>query len=315
MGRQLNLGASVLMKQRPPSTARIGRFFGLVLPALIILLVGIIAILGFLVYKISYPGEVPESVDPSHYLLPSLEVSIPAGKGGDIPGWWIPGLKGAPGIILAPGYGMCRSDALSLAVALHENGFNILIYDQRGSGASPRGASTLGLYESADMTGAVQFLQGRPESNLKRIGIWGVDVGALAALKATANFPEIRAIVADSVFQSPSDFLSDRIEEDFGLNNRILQIGCYQLFRLSHVFGSLSSSDELPMQALSDRNILFIKGENRKRLGYLTTNIYNEIKPHKEMISFKTARVHAMSGEDLKSYDRQVANFFHLNLQ
>ena len=26
----------------------------------------------------------------------------------EIPGWWIPGLKGAPGIILAPGYGMAR---------------------------------------------------------------------------------------------------------------------------------------------------------------------------------------------------------------
>jgi hypothetical protein len=33
------------------------------------------------------------------------------------------------------------------------------------------------------------------------------------------------------------------------------------------------------------------------------------------MVSFKTARIHSMSGEDLKSYDRQVTSFFLLHLQ
>jgi hypothetical protein len=37
--------------------------------------------------------------------------------------------------------------------------------------------------------------------------------------------------------------------------------------------------------------------------------------PQKELISFKMARIHSMSGEDLKNYDRQVVNFFHLNLR
>jgi hypothetical protein len=61
--------------------------------------------------------------------------------------------------------------------------------------------------------------------------------------------------------------------------------------------------------------ILFIKGENRKGLAERTTVIYDKIQPQKEMISFRSARTHAMSGEDLKNYDRQVTNFFHLNLQ
>jgi pimeloyl-ACP methyl ester carboxylesterase len=286
----------------------------LILPASIILVVGITAILGFLVYKITHPEAATEFVNPSHYLLPSLDVLISSSGRDEIPAWWIPGLKGAPGVILAPGYGMSRSDALSLAVPLHENEFNILIYDQRGNGDSPRGSSSLGLYEGSDMLDAVRFLQSRPESNPHRIGIWGVDIGALAALKVAAAAPHVRAIAADSPFQSPSDYMSYRIEEDFGLNNRLLQFGCYQLFRLSHIMGSLSSEDLISFQALSDRSILFIRGENRKKLGNLTTGIYDSIRPKKELISFKAARVHLMSGEDLRSYDRQVANFFHLNL-
>ncbi len=173
----------------------------MVFPAFAILLGGVVVILGVLVYKISYPERAQETVDPSHYLLPSLEVSIPTQDQLEIPGWWIPGLKGAPGIVLAPGYGMNRSDALSLAAALHEGGFNLLIYDQRGNGTNPRGASTLGLLESEDMLQAVRFLRNRPESNRSSMGIWGVDVSALAALKAAADCPEVRAIVADGAFE------------------------------------------------------------------------------------------------------------------
>ncbi|MBN1568379.1 MAG: hypothetical protein JXA73_11075 [Acidobacteria bacterium] len=303
------------MKQQAPEKVRIGKFFRTALPPFVILVVGICVILGFLVYKVSNPGAVPESVNPSHYLLPSLDVLVSSSNGDAIPAWWIPGLKEAPGIILAPGYGMNRSDALSLAVALHEKGFNQLIFDQRGSGAAPRGASGLGLSEIEDMAGAVQYMRKRPGSDGNKIGIWGVDVAALAALRAAADFREVRAIAVDSAFPSPSDFLSCKIEENFGINNRLVQFGCYQIFRLGHIPDSISTSSKLPLRQLSDRSVLFIKGENRGRLGQLTKSLYDAVRPQKELISFKAARIHLMSGEDLKNYDMQVANFFHLNLK
>jgi uncharacterized protein len=303
------------LKKNSRAKDQFGKYFKLIFPAIAILFVGLFIISTVFVYKISRPDVVLETVNPSHYLLPSLEIAAPGANGDLIYGWWIPGLKGAPGIVLAPGYGMNRSDALSLAVGLHNNGFNLFIFDQRGSVDSPREVSTLGLYETEDMLAAVRLLRERTEINRERIGIWGVDIGALAALKAAAQFPEIRAIAADSAFQSPSDFLSYRIEEEFGINNSLLQFGCYQVFRLFHLRGSRSANAELSLQALSDRSILFIKGENRRRLGSLTTDIYDALQPQKELISFKAARFHSMSGEDLRNYDRQVINFFHLNLR
>ncbi len=271
--------------------------------------------LALLVYKITHPGAVPEPVDPSYYMLPSLEVTIPSGGQRDILAWWIPGLKGAPGIILAPGYGMNRSDALSLAAALREKGFNLLVYDQRGSGASPRGASTLGLREAEDMARVLAFLRSKPESNPSSIGIWGVDVGARAALKAAASVPEVRAIAADGAFEFPSDFMRFRIHEDFGLNSRVLQLACGRIFGLWHASGSPPWDEPLPIEALRDRAILFIKGENREELGRLTAALYGRVRPRKEMISLKAARVRLLAGEDLRNYDRQVTNFFGLNLK
>jgi len=89
------------MNRRLASKVQIGRFLKTILPAAAILIAGILGLFGFLVYRISNPGAVPEHVNPSHFLLPSLELSIPSGDGAEIQSWWIPGLKGAPGIVLA----------------------------------------------------------------------------------------------------------------------------------------------------------------------------------------------------------------------
>jgi pimeloyl-ACP methyl ester carboxylesterase len=251
---------------------------------------------------------------PAFYLLPFLEISIPTQDGKELPGWWIPGLRGAPGIILAPGYGMNRADGLSLASILHESGFNLLLYDQRGNSQSRKYASTLGLKEAGDMLQAIQLVQKRPESDPANLGVWGVDIGAYSALQASAECKEVRAIVADGAYEFVADFLGDRISEDFGIDSRLICLSSFQVFRLAHLLDKPSANSELPLQQISDREILFIKGENRKGLADLTAAIYDKIQPQKEMISFKAARTHLMSGEDLRSYDRQVASFFRLNL-
>jgi pimeloyl-ACP methyl ester carboxylesterase len=303
------------MKRRLPAWIGVDRFFRTLLPAAAILLAGILALFGFLVYTVAHPAAIPEPVNPSYYLLPSLEIVFSSSDRPNIPGWWIPGLRGAPGIVLSPGYGMSRSDTLSLAAVLHGSGFNLLIYEQRGVGTSPRKPSTLGLYETDDLLQAIQFLKSRPESNRARLGIWGVDVGAFAALRASASVPEAQVIAVDGAFESPYDFLDLRISEDFGLNYPILKFGCRQVFGLLHLGAASALNAQLPLQALSNRVILFIEGENRRGLGLLTSALYKKIQPQKELISFKTSRIHMMSGEDLKSYDRQVANFFSVYLQ
>ncbi len=307
--------SSDLMKRRQQVQTQIGRFLRIIFPAASIVVAGSLVLFVVLVYKITHPGAVSEPITPSDYFLPSREVLILPADGAKIPGWWIPGSKGSPGIILAPGYGMSRSDALSLANALHEKGFNILIYSQRGNGASSQESSTLGLYETGDMLEALRLMQAQPEAKEGPLGIWGVDIGAFAALKAAASMTVVRAIAVDGIFASPADFLNLRIVEDFGMDNWFLRFGCRQIFRLAHIASQAPIDEKLALEALSDRTILFIKGENRERLGRLTAALYEEIRPQKEMVSLKAARVHLMGGEELRSYDRQVTNFFHLNLQ
>ena len=65
----------------------------MVLPGLGLLLGGVLIVLAIIVYRVTHPGPVAEPVNPSHYLLPSLDVTWPTRDGKEIPGWWIPGTK------------------------------------------------------------------------------------------------------------------------------------------------------------------------------------------------------------------------------
>jgi len=302
------------MPKRTSLNKRAGKLLNKILPAGIILAVAIIAGFGFLVYGLTHPGATPETVNPTHFMLPSLDVSW-SSSGGEIDGWLIPGLKGAPGIVLSPGYGMSRSDVLSLAAALRENGFNVLVYDQRGSGSSPRGSSSLGLREPDDLLAALDFLQSRPEVNRDRLGIWGVDVGARAALLAAATRPEVRAVAADSAFGSVVDFVNIRLRQKLHMSSAAFEFCSRQFLSLYLLALPSSMHGGIPLESLADRSILFIQGENRKELAGLTASLYDQLRPQKEMITLPVARVRLMGAEELKTYDRQVSNFFRLNLQ
>ena len=302
-----------MTKYRPAEKSQSGRFVRTMLPGILIVLVGFLVLFTILVYKVSYPGVSTEAVTPSQYILPHEDVLIPVKDGKTISAWWVPGQKGAPGIILATGYGMSRADALSMAVSLNQKSFNLLIFDQRGSGVNPRGISSLGLKETSDMADTVRFLKERPDSNPDRIGIWGVDASAFAALKTAGDFPEVQAIVADSPFLTVSDFLNYRLAEDFGISSKIIQFVCNKVFSLFYAFGSPSKDYTLPVRSLADKSILFIKGGTRAGMEALADAVYEAVEPRKEMYAI-VDRVHTMSGEILREYDLQVTTFFQLNL-
>jgi pimeloyl-ACP methyl ester carboxylesterase len=209
---------------------------------------------------------------------------------------------------------MSRAHALSLASALRQKGFHVLALDLRGCGAAPSGASSLGLMETDDLLSAIDFVKSQPGINSERLGIWGVDVGARAALAAAAARPEVRAIAVDSAFESVADFIDIRLAEDLGPAGRFAQLGCVYLFRAYASVTGVPREQPLPLEALADRSVLFVQGENRRELARLTEALYDRLKPRKEMISLSRSRSRRMSGEEMGSYDRQVSNFFQLNL-
>lgn len=304
------------MARRFRGRSREGGFLWKILPATLVLIAGVLGVLAFLTYRLINPPPAQESTNPSHYWMTWSDVTFPNRSGTMFPAWWIKGRKDAPAIVLAPGYAMSRSDVLSLASALNRQGqgYHALVYDQRGSGELPQGISCLGLCETDDLIRALDFVKRQPEVDAGRIGIWGVDIGGRAALRAAAAQPEVKALVVDSVFDSTADFIDYQNGESLGLNSRFLNFGCNALFQLLRLGLPVSRYERLELNRLSDRSVLLIEGDNRREFAQYTAALYGEIRPTKQLLRLPLARVRNMSGGEAESYDRQVVAFFSLNL-
>ncbi len=222
------------MSTPKPVNVQVRRFFGTVLPATLPLVCGFLLAFGILVYRLTHPGAVAELVNPSSFLLPSADATWSLRDGVQLKGWWIPGGKDEPAVILVPGILMNRSDALSLAASLHRKNFGVLTFDLRGRGAVPKGSCGLGLRETEDVLSAIDFVKSRANVDATRLGIWGVDVGARAALDAAARRPEVRAVAADSPYDTVGDFVRLRLAEDLGTASHLVEFACLHVLSRLH---------------------------------------------------------------------------------
>ncbi len=77
------------------------------------------AIAGFLVYRIVKPQRTGSEIDMNSFPGKPELVDFTVQDLGARHGWFFPGLRGAPTIILCHGYGSSRGELLTLVSALH----------------------------------------------------------------------------------------------------------------------------------------------------------------------------------------------------
>jgi fermentation-respiration switch protein FrsA (DUF1100 family) len=126
-------------------------------------------------------------------------VRFDATDGVRLSGWLTLATPRAPTILLVPGFKGDRAGMIPYARFLHAAGYNVLLYDSRGTGASS-GNFSLGLREVDDVLGAVRYLGRTQRVKNHRIGILGVSLGAGVAIVAAARSSRILATVADSAY-------------------------------------------------------------------------------------------------------------------
>jgi len=125
--------------------------------------------------------------------------------------WHIPGDPGAPPVLLCHDLGSTRSSLLGLALDLSRAGFPLLLFDFRGHGKSGGDGSTLGLEEKRDVLGAIDYITARKEYRGRPIGVYGVGMGAHAAVLAAADRRSIRVLVLDGLYPDPAFDLVRRV--------------------------------------------------------------------------------------------------------
>lgn len=129
------------------------------------------------------------------------DISFRADAETAIGGWlFLPeGAGPHPAITMSAGFGGTIHHGLEpFAVAFAEAGFAVLLHDHRGFGCSaglPR-QDVDPWRQIADWRRAISYLEGRPEVDAKRIGLWGTSYSGGHAIMLGASDRRLKAVVA-----------------------------------------------------------------------------------------------------------------------
>src|SRR5262250_3437345 len=172
-----------------------------------------LAIAGFLVYRIVKPQRTSSEINMNTFPGRPDAVQFSVSGLGSREGWFFPGLRGAPTIVLCHGYESSRGELLTLVSALQDHQYNVFVFDFAAHGANA-GITTLGYREADELRIAVDTLAARNDLDPARFGLWGYNLGAYAALREAENDKRIRALVLDSVYDEPDQMVKVGVERN-----------------------------------------------------------------------------------------------------
>jgi len=311
------------------------KIFKLLLPILIILLVALLVALASIVYGITRPPRRSHLVTPQGFAQISgtaraLKVSDETWRNRDdtaARGWLLRGSEGAPAVIFLHRYGGDRSLLFNLGMKVNEaTNFTVLWPDLRGHGLNPPVKWTsFGSSEGDDVLAALDFLRslkGERHSQLigERVGIYGVELGAYAAMRAATQDASVQVLVLDSVPQSPDELVNAAVLTNVGVNTGAILLPTRIATRL-YFLGRYDnkSSCELAV-ALGTPQVLLLAGADA---GYLrdSTKSLQRCFPNPQNLETKTDlpltgfTLPSATGEQGEGYDRPVIDFFVKNLR
>jgi len=141
----------------------------------------------------------PIQETPVNFGLDYQDVSVVTDDGLRLVGWFIPGERKAPILILhgSPGG---RQDSLVEAAYLAGAGFPVLLGAFRAHDQSEGEIISFGFHEQKDIMAWHRWLRAREEVNPDRIGIFGESMGGGAGIIYAAAHPEICCLAAASAF-------------------------------------------------------------------------------------------------------------------
>ncbi len=146
---------------------------------------------------------------PKSYNLDFRWIQFTSPDGILLKGWYVPAAAPRGGaargtIIYGHGHNRTRVEMLPEAVFAHGLGYNGLLFDLRHQGQSDGKITTLGYWERLDVEAAVHHAL-EEQKAARPIILWGVSMGASAALMAAAESPNVDAVISDSSFLSFKD--------------------------------------------------------------------------------------------------------------
>ena len=275
---------------------------------LLFFLVTIAIVSGILVRQILWLPRAHSTMVVDLLLGHPSSVTFPSPGLKEIEGWFFPGLRGAPTIILCHGYSSHRDDILTLEAALQEHHYNVFVFDFTGHGSNS-GPTTLGYIESRELQSVVTGLARRDDIDAKRFGVWGTDMGAYAAVSVAENDPRIRALVVTSVYNDPPEMLVIQASSSgLGVIPLVKPLCRLEFYLLNYDYRFVAPLSTR-IARLRDDAKLFVEARDIPELTGSTAKLFQLAPPPKFERSDRSAYVQ-MTDEDKRKYESDIVNFY-----
>jgi len=242
-------------------------------------------------------------------------------------GWLLRGGENQPAVILLHGYGTNRSWVLNLGVKINEDtNFTVLMPEQRGHGENfEKETTTFGVCEADDLAAAVKYLRdlktsGNTQLVGANIGVYGLEMGAYAAMSGAVSQPEIKTLVLDSVPMRADDLIGSVIKNRFPFAGSVTALMAQKGNRLYHTACSRADSLCKQVGGLSGRQILLLSGSDAPQWKDSTTEL-SQCLPKQNKVEIKTdlmrsgLTITTAKPEEADLYDQRIIDFFRQYLK
>jgi uncharacterized protein len=263
---------------------------------------------------IDYYRRLTTQLHPSDLGLKYEELILKTAEGIDLGSWIIKATEPRGTIIYLHGVSECKIVGLPMAKALHDNGFNVFLYDSRRHGDSGGKYCTYGFYEKHDVTTAINYLEQRTDVHLGNIGLFGSSMGSAIAIQAAAIDSRVKAVVAESGFATLRTIFDD-------YQRRMIKMPWHYLRNLvikrSEHIAHFKASAVSPVDAVKGIHvpIFILHGTADDLINYHYSELLfeNAVQP-KELWLIRGARHNDMAEVGGEEYKRRIVEFFRKNL-
>lgn len=271
------------------------------------------AIASFLLFRIVKPQRTSSEINMQSFPGRPDAVNFDVPGQGTREGWFFPGFRGAPTIVLCHGYESSRGELLTLVSALQDHQYNVFVFDFAAHGGNA-GVTTFGYREADEVRAAVDALAKRDDVDPARFGLWGYNLGAYAALREGQSDGRVRALVLDSVYDVPEQMVKIGVERSgvggFPLMIRSAETGFdwlnYQYREVPPLSRSFRPQKSVP--------ILFIEAQDDPELSAHARQVFQAAPEPREEAVIAHGNFVGLQDDDKRAYENRVVTFFLLHL-
>jgi predicted alpha/beta-fold hydrolase len=268
-----------------------------------------LVISGVLTYWIVKPQRTSSEINMESFPGRPDEVDFPVAGIGERRGWFFPGLRGAPTIILLHGYESSRGELLTLVSALQDHQFNAFVFDFAAHGGND-GLTTFGYREADEVRAAIDTLAKRNDVDPTRFGIWGYNLGAYAGLREAEKDKRVRAMVLDSVYDSPNQMVKVGVDRT-GVGGFPMMVKsaqkCFELLNYKY-------KDEPPistkLKAMAGVPMLFVQAADDPQLSSITREMFLKAPEPREQVIIPHGNFVNLPDDEKRIYENGVVSFF-----